>query len=385
MLVLTSPVLIRARDAGGRLARAAWQRWFLDRQVAFWSRELGLPAQLQPGLPGTAKQLAARVVEIVDETADTRTFVLRPGSGWPGHLAGQFVPVEAEIDGMRVRRCYSISSGASRPGAERIAITVRRVPDGRVSGWLHDHVRVGDTLAIGEPAGDFVVGAGRPLLLVGGGSGMTPIIAIVRDLLARGELRTSSGPARVVVVHAARSDADAIFAADLAAIESRAPGLYVLPHRDARDGRLDAAALARLVPDLARREVFVCGPAGLMDLVTDVATAAGAPVHHERFVASPLARARDSQPGNHGAPALHAIQLRGRRVTVAGMAPLLGELERAGERPPHGCRMGICNSCRCHKTSGTVENLVTGAVSSEPDQEIRLCVSLARSDLELAL
>jgi ferredoxin len=72
-------------------------------------------------------------------------------------------------------------------------------------------------------------------------------------------------------------------------------------------------------------------------------------------------------------------------VTVAGTAPLLGELERAGERPPHGCRMGICNSCRCHKTSGTVEDLVTGAVSSEPDQEIRLCVSIARSDLELAL
>ncbi|HEU4611968.1 MAG TPA: 2Fe-2S iron-sulfur cluster-binding protein, partial [Kofleriaceae bacterium] len=192
---------------------------------------------------------------------------------------------------------------------------------------------------------------------------------------------------------------------DLAAIESRAPGLYVLAHRDARDGRLDAAALQRLVPDLARREVFVCGPAGLMDMVSDVATAAGAPVHHERFVAAPLVRARDSQPANHGAsdsqpgnhgapdsqpsnhgaPVLHAIQLRGRRVTVAGTGPLLAELERAGERPPHGCRMGICNSCRCHKASGTVEDLVTGAVSSEPDQEIRLCVSVARSDLELAL
>lgn len=374
-----------ARDAGSRLAREAWQRWFLDRHAAFWSRELGLPAQLQPRLPGAAKQLAARVVEIIDETADTRTFVLRVGGSWPGHLAGQYIPVEAEIDGVRVRRCYSISSGASRPGATRIAITVKRMPGGKMSTWLHDHVRRGDTLQIGEPAGDFVVGAGRPLLLVGGGSGMTPIIAIVRDLLARGELKTSSGAARVVVVHAARSDADAIFAADLAAIESRAPGLYVLAHRDTHDGRLDAAALARLVPDLRRREVFVCGPAGLMDLVTEAATAAGAPVHHERFVAAPLARTRDSQPGNGGAPALHVIQLRGRRVAVAGTGPLLGELERAGERPPHGCRMGICNSCRCHKASGTVEDLVTGAVSSEPDQEIRLCVSVARSDLELAL
>jgi ferredoxin len=77
--------------------------------------------------------------------------------------------------------------------------------------------------------------------------------------------------------------------------------------------------------------------------------------------------------------------LRGRSVAVDGTGPLLGELERAGERPPHGCRMGICNTCRCHKQSGTVEDLLTGAVSSEPDQEIRLCVSIARSDLELAL
>lgn len=140
--------------------------------------------------------------------------------------------------------------------------------------------------------------------------------------------------------------------------------------------------LAGVVPDLASREVFVCGPPGLLDLVIDVATVAGVPVHHERFVAALPVPLR-APTNDNAAPTPVTIRLRGRSIAVDGSKPLLAELERAGERPPHGCRMGICNTCRCHKQSGTVEDLLTGVVSSEPDQEIRLCVSIARSDLEL--
>ena len=366
MLALRAPVF-------ARFAETARQRWFLDRHVAFWRNELGIPAQMR-----------ARVVETIDETADTRSFVLRPDRRWPGHRAGQYIPVDVEIDGVRLRRCYSISSGASEPGARRIAITIKRVPGGRVSTWFHDHVRAGDTIDIGAPAGDFVVDetgdelvthAPRRLLLVAGGSGITPVMAIVRELETNGSLHD------VVVVHAARSDADAIFGRELASIATTEPGLQLVAHRDAMHGRLDAATLTRLVPDLAHREVYVCGPPGLLDLVNELASAAGVPVHHERFVAAFAAPPTNENVSR--APV--TIRLRGRSFAVGGTAPLLAELERAGERPAHGCRMGICNTCRCHKQSGTVEDLVTGVVSSEPDQEIRLCVSIARSDLELAL
>jgi ferredoxin len=203
-------------------------------------------------------------------------------------------------------------------------------------------------------------------------------MAIVRDL------ETSDSSHDVVVVHAARRDADAIFGRELAELAATEPGLRLVAHRDSLHGRLDAATLMRLVPDLARREVFVCGPPGLLDLVTEVATAAGVSVHHERFVVA-LPTPHRAPTNDNATPTPVTIRLRGRSVAVGGTGPLLGELERAGERLPHGCRMGICNTCRCHKQSGTVEDLLTGAVSSEPDQEIRLCVSIARSDLELAL
>lgn len=342
------------------LATAAWHNWFLDRHLAFWRGELGLRA---------SSQMSARVVEIIDETPDTRSFVLAPDRRWPGHRAGQFVPIEVEIDGVRTRRCYSISSGASAPRARRITITVKRVRGGRMSSWLHDELAPGDLVGLGAPGGDFVVASPAPLLLVAGGSGITPIIAILRDLEARCALGD------VVLVHVARRDSDAIFGRELATLARQYPALRLIAHRSAAHGRLVAATLSALVPDARARAIYVCGPPGLVDLVTEVA--ADATVHHEPFV--PRARPRPST----AAPV--TVQLRGRSLALAGAAPLLEELEHAGERPAHGCRMGICNSCRCHKRTGTVEDVVTGVVSSEPDQEIRLCVSIARSDLELAL
>ncbi|MDB4952573.1 MAG: Flavodoxin reductase (ferredoxin-NADPH reductase) family 1 [Myxococcales bacterium] len=343
------------------LAAAAWHNWFLDRHAQFWLGELGLRA---------SQQMSARIVEIIDETPDTRSFVLAPDRRWPGHRAGQFVPIEVEIDGVRTQRCYSISSGASASRAKRITITVKRVPGGRMSNWLHDELAPGDIVGLGAPRGDFVVAAPGSLLLVAGGSGITPIVAILRDLEARRALGD------VVVVHAAGCDTDAIFGRELATMAHQHPALRLIAHRSTEHGRLDAAALHALVPDAAAREIYVCGPSGLLDLVKTVA--GGATVHHERFVTPASPRTTT------GATPV-TVKLRGRSLELAGAAHLLEELERAGERPPHGCRMGICNSCRCRKRTGSVEDVLTGVVSSVPDQEIRLCVSIARSDLELAL
>src|ERR1700733_12187470 len=109
----------RLRETISRVTATAWRRWFVDRHAEFWLRELGTTWSF--------KAPRARVVDLIDETADTRTFVLAPGRRWPGHRAGQYVPIEIEVDGARMRRCYSLSSTGAAPGAHRIAITVRRV------------------------------------------------------------------------------------------------------------------------------------------------------------------------------------------------------------------------------------------------------------------
>lgn len=340
------------------VARTAWHRWFLDRKAEFWIGELRASWSL--------REMRGRIVEVCAETADTKTFTIAVPRAWPGHRAGQYVPIEVEIDGVRVRRCYSISSGGSPRGTGRIAITVKRVLGGRVSRWLHDHLAPGAIVRLGAPAGDFVVAdSTRPLLLVGAGSGITPIMAIVRDL-ARSARRDA------LVVHAARSDADAIFGRELAALADITPGLRVIAHR----GRLDAAALEGYAPDAATRDTFACGPSGFMELVTAVV---GPHVHVEHFTPPQVVRAAPADA--HIARLAHS----GRSIALDGIGTLLEQLERAGERPTYGCRMGICNSCRCTKTSGAALDLVTGRISSAPAEEIRLCVSVPRSDLELKL
>jgi len=376
----------RVQAAGARLAAAASRYWFLDRHAEFWLRELGSTWSV------TASR--ARVVDVIDETSDTRTLVLAPGGRWPGHLAGQYVPIELEVDGVRLRRCYSISSGSARPGARRISITVRRVTGGRVSTALHQ-LRRGQVIGLGQTGGDFVLGAPASpiptkLLLVAGGSGVTPIIAMIRDLAA-GAPRDASAPhgRDVVVIHASRGTGDAIFSTELASLATRFRWLRLHARRSddvATGGRLDATGLRAMVPDLADRETFVCGPPGLIDVVTQAAVdlGAGHRVRHERFVA-PAPRLVAGDATGAAAPATVALLRTGTQVVAAGPGPLLAQLERAGQRPAHGCRIGICHSCRCRKVRGTVEDTLTGAVSSEPDQDIRLCVSIARSDLELAL
>jgi stearoyl-CoA 9-desaturase NADPH oxidoreductase len=356
---------VAARPVPRRLGRWA-RRMLLDRHAELWLSTLNRAASLS--------ELRARVVEVIDETADTRTFVLQPNHLWIGHRAGQFTTVSVELDGVRVRRCYSVSSA---PG-QAPAITVKRVPGGRVSGWLHDHARPGSVIGLSPAAGDFVLEAdpGEPLLLYSGGSGITPVMSILRDLSARDAVGD------VVFVHHARSAADVIFAAELRRLAARHRGLRLELRLDDAGGRFDPSWLATAVPDFAARRTLLCGPPGLMALIEAAWQQAGAGgrLQRERFTAAvPPASTDPADPVT--LQLIHA----GRRVSAVASKPLLEQLEQSGERPAHGCRIGICQTCRCRKRSGTVRNLLTGQTSSEPDEDIRLCVSAPLSDLELAL
>jgi len=345
--------------------RTAARRFFVDRQTGLWRGEL---AWL-----GVRSRDHARITACIDETADTRTLVLEPPRGWVPHRPGQWTRVEIELAGVRTSRCYSLSSAPHEP---ELRLTVKRVPNGRVSSRLHT-LRVGDSLRLSPAEGDFVLPT-KParLLLLSGGSGITPMRAMWRTL-AQSDARD------VVIVHHARTRADVIFAAELEQL-ARLRGFVVVVRLDDEQARhgargFDEDALRSAVPDLEEREIFVCGPAAMMQRVE----AMGLPrLHVERFAATPrLVRDPDATEvlvtlGGRASPS-------GRALPVRTDETLLQQLEAAGERPASGCRMGLCRTCSCLKRSGSVRHAISGAISDAPDEIIQLCVSVPCTDVEL--
>jgi ferredoxin-NADP reductase len=317
--------------------------------------------------------IKGRVVAVRTETPDTKTFVLRPNRNWPGFRAGQHVGVEVDIAGVRYQRRYSLSSDPRETG--RIAVTVKRQAGGTVSNWLHDRVRAGDVLRLGAPAGDFVLPEPLPakLLLLAAGSGITPLMSMLRSL--------AGTPCDVTLVDVARRPEDAIFERELALLAVTREGFRRHAHRSARDGRFDLALLAQLVPDHAERVTMLCGPAGLLTDARRYWDAHGiaSRLRIESFGAgSPL-------PADGTAPLEVACTRSERLFTADPGNSLLVSAEYAGLRPRYGCRMGICHSCVCVKRSGTVENVLTGELSTEPDERIQLCISRARTAVTLDL
>ena len=355
--------------------RAVFQHPWVESIVRLSAVEDTLAA-LHPMLSLT--EVRARVVRVLSETASTKTFVLQPNALWTAAKAGQFVRVRLELNGRIIERVYSLSS---RSGSRRLAITVKRQDGGLVSRHLHDTVRQGDMLTISQAHGDFVlpVEAGQlpeKILLLSAGSGITPVMAMLRDLQAR------QYAGDVVFVHVCRQPDELIFADALQRIKNAFPALTLILHFTQTAGRFSGQTLLASVPDIAQRTTWMCGPGPLMAAVQQLwdDQAFAAPLHSERFVAVPLLPA--AAPGT---PSLVTFAASGKTFTTSGTAPLLMQAEGAGLAPKHGCRIGICRSCQCTKKSGTTENLQTGEISSAPNELIRLCISAARSDIALDL
>jgi ferredoxin-NADP reductase len=332
-----------------------------------------LPDAPGAGLLAEERQFAQDLVvrRVVRVTHDVATFVLTPTR--PGTFAfapGQYVVLSVEVDGRTVERCYTISSPPTRP--HLLTITVKRVPGGAVSGWLHDHLRAGDRVSARGPLGSFSVvehPAARYLLL-SGGSGITPTLSTVRALADLAESRD------VVVVHSARTPADLVCRAELEAMASADEGLRVHwvcesdPDRDAPGpvGRLDAALLTGLVPDLADREVFSCGPAGYLEALRELLPELGADprrCHEESFVLPPPdasgGRHADEEPAPGGAATVRFARS-GLEVSCPPGTTVLEAAEEAGVALPSSCTQGICGTCKSTLLSGLVDMHHAGGI-----------------------
>lgn len=329
----------------------------------------------------SVSEVRARVVGVRPEAGGATTLLLRPNENWRGFRAGQYVDVTVEIGGVRHSRCFSLSSAPE--DGRLLRITIRSLPGGRVAEWAAQRARPGGWVGLSQALGEFVLPQPCPgqLLFIAGGSGITPIASIVRHLVARGH------EGAMAVLHYTRREP--ILGAELAALARRHPQLRFqpvitdrAPAEPAFGGHLSIAHLESIAPGWAERETFVCGPAPLRAAVRELFEQRGAAqrLHVERFV-SPVR----PQAVRDGAPCRITFAKSGRAILGRTSASLLEQAEGAGLRPAYGCRMGICHSCTCKKLSGVVRNELTGVTSSEPDEEIQLCVSTPRSDIALEL
>ncbi len=320
----------------------------------------------------TLGEARAKVIDVRRSTARSVTLTLAPNASFrSAHTikAGQYVNVSVEIDGRRHTRCYS---PANAEGSATLELTIGHHERGLVSNYLYEQARRGMVVGLSGVGGDFVLpvrGPQRPrrILLVSGGSGITPVMAMLRTLVAEGH------QGEVAFVHYARNAAEACYRDELAAL----PGVRVL-HGFTRSGSGDLAgrfgpehlAIAMPKPDA----VFVCGPTALVEAVREHCVN----VFTESFV-PPVVEAPANPSGGRINFADSGID------ALDDGRSLLEQAESAGLTPANGCRMGICHTCTRRKNTGTVRSLTTGAVSSVPDEDIQICVSVPVGDVELSL
>jgi ferredoxin-NADP reductase len=368
-----------SEEVGMTLLQPFAERILGSRALAALTSPHGVDRYLEHMNPmWAATEVRARVVEVKRETDGPNpvaTLTLQPTSTWRGHRAGQYVQVGVEINGnRRTTRCFSISSAESNPG-EQFSITVRAHEEAkpgqqRVSKFLVREAQPGQILHLSQAEGQFTLSespatpTNNRLLMISGGSGITPVMAQIRTLLRDGY--DGKANRKVTFLHYARSQEDQIFADELMRIAWADNGIDV--HLRHGDELFTAEALAKLVPDYRDTDTWACGPAPMMALVAE-AYGDSPRLRTEFFKLSTGAPVDgDSADGDI------SFTRTGATATNSG-ASLLEQAEAQGLTPEYGCRMGICFSCVSRKTEGTVRNVLTGEESSLPDEDIRICVS----------
>ena len=302
------------------------------------------------------------VAGVIDETSDTRSFVLEAPPALAGrfaYAAGQFCTFRATIGGEPIDRCYSMSS--SPDTGDPFTVTVKRVPGGKMSNWMIDTLAAGDTIDVLPPSGLFVLGADEsPIVAFAGGSGITPVLSIIKTALA-------TTAREIALVYANRSPGNVIFADALEHLRAGSGGrLSVHHHLDSEKGFLDAMACAALVGQRTQADFYVCGPGPYMKVVQAGLDQRGVDPNRlfiERF----------DLPGEAPAPSTESetesvvIRLERRKLRL-GYQPgdtILETVRRAGLKPPFACQAGECATCMAHLAEGKVTMRVNNALSAD--------------------
>jgi 3-ketosteroid 9alpha-monooxygenase subunit B len=311
-----------------------------------------------------------RVREVVRETPDTLSYILDV----PAELAerfryraGQFLTFKVPAAGGELLRCYSLSSAPETDAAPKV--TVKLVPEGRGSGWFHSAVKAGATVQVMQPAGRFVLHDGeRPLLLFAGGSGVTPILSLIKSAL-------TTTQRRLRVFYANRDAASVIFRAELDALAAKhGARLELIHHLDAEQGLTSRPEVERAHASFEQADAYLCGPGPFMELVEQALLAGGHSRDHlwiERFEGvgehSHAGAAAATTPSAGGVPSEVVVHLDKtvHRIAYAKGQSLLAAARKAGLGAPFACEEGYCGSCAAKKLRGRVTMLANDVFTPE--------------------
>ena len=323
----------------------------------------------------SARELRGEVVEVVPETEDAATIVVRPGWGWSfDHLPGQYVGIGVDVGGRWHWRSYSLTSPPRSTG-DTITITVKAMPEGFLSEHLVRGLEPGTVVRLAQPQGDFVLPEPPParMLFWTGGSGITPVVGILRTLDRRGTMPD------VVHIHSTPTERDFLFGDELRELARRHDGLRLHVNADDTDGLFSLDRLDDVCGDWQQRQAWVCGPPPMLEAAERHWAAAGIAdaLHIERF-----------QPTGFTAGGVEAggtvrFHISAKEADVAGATTLLEAGEQAGIDMPYGCRMGICHTCVVRLVDGQVVDLRSGARAAQPGELVQTCVSAPAGDCTL--
>jgi stearoyl-CoA 9-desaturase NADPH oxidoreductase len=325
----------------------------------------------------STRELRGRIEKVQSEAGNAATVLIKPGYRWPGHQPGQYVRIGLDIDGVRHWRAYSLTSDPFRSDG-LLSITPKLVDAGKVSPYLVRQVRPGTIVTLSQVEGDFILPDPVPskLLFISAGSGITPIMSMLRHLDGAGQLGD------LVHLHSARHPEEVIFGGELRALSDRHESLHLHEQLTGENGRIGPKDLDRLCPDWREREAYVSGPGEMLDAFSEHWEAEGEDdrLHMERF--QPKLGLGDAGEGEGGTIKFKSSD---QVAESDGSEPILVVGEAAGLDLPYGCREGICHTCVGELCSGRVRDLRNGQVYGQPGEMVRTCISAPEGPIEIDL
>lgn len=314
----------------------------------------------------------AKVRSLTAENEDILTIELKPDNKWIGFKAGQYIEICVKINAVNYTRIFSISSSEEQFKINKtITITMQKQKDGKVTPWIFDNLKIGDFIKISAAKGAFTLQENnKPLLMIAGGSGITPFYSLLSKCVEENR--------NAVLIYYAKNKQH-IFTEKLNTLAAHHQvSIYCLSSD--LEGRLTKNLLTKYCPDFYFRQIYICGP---NTMIAD--TSKLLEQHHietENIISEYFKPIQ--YPARLQADKIKStIIYKNNSIAASAKNSILEQLEANGEKPKHGCRMGLCKECQCTKNKGIVFNMMTQKFSESTPETIQICVSIPIGEVEI--